>query len=75
MDEGAEQDLREALHELKQPLNVIRLASGNIRNRIGELLDGTEGDYLATKLDRIEDQTQRAAEIVEKILASRARPG
>jgi PAS domain S-box-containing protein len=50
-------------HELNQPLNVIRMGSGNIRKKIaqGPLSPG----YLTDKLARIEEQTARAAVIID----------
>ncbi|MBB3862731.1 nitrogen fixation/metabolism regulation signal transduction histidine kinase [Novosphingobium hassiacum] len=54
---------RELLHELKQPLNVIRLATDNIRVRILPLLESGEAGYLEAKLDRIERQIHRAARL------------
>jgi PAS domain S-box-containing protein len=49
-------------HELNQPLNVIRLAVGNIRRKISK---GTaDPEYLNDKLERIEGQTTRAAAII-----------
>jgi PAS domain S-box-containing protein len=50
-------------HELNQPLNVIRMASGNCRRRI---VKGTaDPKYLSDKLERIEEQTARAAVIID----------
>jgi PAS domain S-box-containing protein len=50
-------------HELNQPLNVIRLAAGNIRQKI---IKGTaDPKYLSGKLKRIEEQTARAAAIID----------
>jgi C4-dicarboxylate-specific signal transduction histidine kinase len=49
-------------HELNQPLNVIRMATGNLRRRIS---DGTDDpEYLDGKLERIAAQTSRAAAII-----------
>jgi PAS domain S-box-containing protein len=50
-------------HELNQPLNVIRLASGNIRTKIS--LGTASPEYLTDKLLRIEGQTERAAGIID----------
>jgi PAS domain S-box-containing protein len=50
-------------HELNQPLNVIRLASGNIRSKISQ--DTASPEYLTDKLLRIEGQTERAAGIID----------
>jgi phosphoglycerate-specific signal transduction histidine kinase len=50
-------------HELNQPLNVIRMAAGNSRRKISK---GTaNSEYLNDILDRIEDQTARAAAIID----------
>ncbi|MBT6273362.1 MAG: PAS domain-containing protein [Chromatiales bacterium] len=50
-------------HELNQPLNVIRMAAGNSRMKISK---GTvDPKYLTDKLERIEEQTARAAAIID----------
>jgi PAS domain S-box-containing protein len=50
-------------HELNQPLNVIRMAAGNSRRKISK---GTaDSEYLNDKLERIENQTARAAAIID----------
>ncbi|MCL7743700.1 ATP-binding protein [Guyparkeria hydrothermalis] len=50
-------------HEINQPLNVIRLATQNLRRRIsGESVDL---EYYVGKLDRIAAQTRRAADIID----------
>ncbi|MFT4712556.1 MAG: PAS domain S-box-containing protein [Candidatus Azotimanducaceae bacterium] len=50
-------------HELNQPLNVIRMAAGNSRRKIA---NGTaDPGYLNDKLERIEEQTTRAAIIID----------
>jgi signal transduction histidine kinase len=50
-------------HELNQPLNVIRMAAGNIRRRISK---GTsDPEYLNGKLIRVEGQVARAAAIID----------
>jgi PAS domain S-box-containing protein len=50
-------------HELNQPLNVIRMAAGNSRRKLSK---GTASSaYLSDKLERIEDQTVRAAAIID----------
>ncbi len=50
-------------HEINQPLNVIRLATQNLRRRIGD--EPVETDYYLAKLDRIAAQTRRAADIID----------
>jgi signal transduction histidine kinase len=50
-------------HELNQPLNVIRLAAANSRRKISK--GTTDPEYLNNKLVRIEEQTARAAAIID----------
>jgi PAS domain S-box-containing protein len=50
-------------HELNQPLNVIRMASANSRRKIAK--DDIDKEYLDAKLHRIEEQTARAAAIID----------
>jgi len=50
-------------HELNQPLNIIRMASGNILRRIKK--SSLDEEYLCNKLKRIEEQTQRASSIID----------
>lgn len=61
---------RKALHDLKQPLNVIRLASGNIGDRLDGKIGREEWQYLSDKLQRIDEQTLRAARQIDALLAS-----
>jgi signal transduction histidine kinase len=72
-DQPVEPD--QLLHDIRQPLNVIRLTGGNIRSRLLPLLDESSGAYLEGKLDRIEEQVQRAAELIERYMADRHRRG
>ena len=50
-------------HELNQPLNVIRLTSQNSQRFLE--VKGVDPSYLAKKLGRIEEQTERAAAIID----------
>jgi PAS domain S-box-containing protein len=50
-------------HELNQPLNVIRMAAGNSRRKMSEGI--VDAEYLSAKLLRIEEQTERAATIID----------
>lgn len=59
-----------ALHQLRQPLNVIRLAAANLRKRIEPSLNEEDREYLARKLEQIEKQIQRTIEIGEQMLVS-----
>jgi C4-dicarboxylate-specific signal transduction histidine kinase len=54
-------------HELNQPLNVIRLAADNVRYQLTELAEGTVSTALLDRLDRIEKQTIRASQIVDRM--------
>jgi PAS domain S-box-containing protein len=50
-------------HELNQPLNVIRMAAGNVLRKLEK---GTaDPAYLSEKLERVAAQTQRAAAIID----------
>lgn len=53
-------------HDLRQPLNVISLAVANLRARLAPSLSAEDQDYLVQKLDRIEQQIARAAEILDR---------
>jgi PAS domain S-box-containing protein len=50
-------------HELNQPLNVIRMAAGNTRRNLSK--GNLDPKYLSEKLVRIEEQTARAAGIID----------
>lgn len=54
------------LHDMMQPLNVIRLSCGNMRARIGSY-STADTEYLAAKLTRIEEQVVRAAELLQDL--------
>lgn len=73
MSENESVGVDQVLHDVRQPLNVIRLTGGNIRSRILPLLDESAGAYLEGKLDRIEEQVRRAAELIERYMAERGR--
>lgn len=51
-------------HELRQPLNIIRLACGNIQARLLPALGREDAAYLESKLSRIEQQIARMAELI-----------
>jgi hypothetical protein len=57
------------LHDVMQPLNVIRLSCGNIRARIGSF-STDEAEYLIAKVTRIEEQVLRAAELLQVLKRS-----
>jgi C4-dicarboxylate-specific signal transduction histidine kinase len=50
-------------HELNQPLNVIRMAAGNMRRKLSKGI--IDPQYLNDKLLRIEEQTVRSAAIID----------
>ena len=62
------EEAERALHQLRQPLNVIRLATANMRKRIEPSLNEEDREYLARKLAQIEKQIQRTIEIGEQML-------
>jgi len=49
-------------HELNQPLNVIRMAAGNILRKMRK--GNVDSNYLSDKLERISAQTERASSII-----------
>lgn len=49
-------------HELNQPLNTIRMTASNIKDRVE--LGQISSEYLLGKLQRIEDQVDRASVII-----------
>jgi len=54
------------LHEIMQPLNIIRLSCGNIRARMGGY-SAEAAEYLIGKLTRIEEQVVRATELLQDL--------
>jgi nitrogen fixation/metabolism regulation signal transduction histidine kinase len=54
------------LHEIMQPLNIIRLSCGNIRARMGGY-SAEDSEYLIGKLSRIEEQVVRATELLQDL--------
>lgn len=53
-------------HDLRQPLNVISLSVANLRARLVPRLGAEDASYLNEKLDRIQQQVARAAEILDR---------
>ena len=62
-----------AAHQLNQPLNIIRMATANLKRSKALQVDGSAN--LIEKLDRIDAQVERAAQIVEamKVLSREAK--
>ena len=50
-------------HELNQPLSIIRMAAENSRRKLSKA--STADEYMTEKLQRIEEQTARAAAIID----------
>lgn len=67
-DNSRRRDPELDLHQLRQPLNVIRLATANLRKRIEPALGEEDQEYLVRKLEQIEKQIQRTIEIAEAML-------
>lgn len=59
--------VQECLHELRQPLNVIGLATGNLRSALCPGLGKEQADYLIAKLDRIDEQVARIASLADQL--------
>ncbi len=52
-------------HELNQPLNVIRMAAGNSLRKWKKTEHDIDSKYFIGKLERINEQTKRAAAIID----------
>lgn len=68
----AESKVAECLHELRQPLNVIGLATGNLRSALCPGLGREQADYLIAKLDRIDEQLARVASLADQMAEAAA---
>lgn len=55
---------RRRIHELSQPFNVILLVVANVSNFLESRLTGPDSEYVIKKLDRIEEQAERARKMV-----------
>lgn len=62
------------LHEIMQPLNIIRLSCGNVRVRIASQT-GEDAEYLLKKMERIEEQIVRATELLQELKHENERDG
>ena len=58
------------LHDIMQPLNIIRLSCGNISARMGSYSTG-DAEYLLAKVMRIEEQVVRATELLQDLKKAR----
>lgn len=60
-------------HELNQPLNVIRLAVSNIQRKLKK--DTINPEYLVDKLDKVDQQVDRASGIIDHMRIFGRKPG
>lgn len=70
MDDDRDAKVSDCLHELRQPLNVIGLATGNLRSALCPGLGREQADYLIAKLDRIDEQVARVALLADQLAAA-----
>lgn len=54
------------LHEIMQPLNIIRLSCSNIRTRMSNN-SSEHSDYIFQKMERIEEQVIRATQLLQEM--------
>lgn len=57
------------LHDVMQPLNIIRLSCSNIRTRIANN-PGDHSEYIFQKMERIEEQILRAHQLLQELKMS-----
>lgn len=65
VDTVPESEGQRLLHDLRQPLNVIRLAAASIGRRLSDSLPAEEAEFLARKLARIEEQVTKADRLID----------
>ena len=70
MADDSDAKVSDFLHELRQPLNVIGLATGNLRSALCPGLAQEQSDYLVAKLDRIDEQMTRVAALADQLVAA-----
>lgn len=70
MSVEGEARVSDCLHELRQPLNVIGLATGNLRSALCPGLAKEQAEYLIAKLDRIDEQVTRVAALADELAAA-----
>jgi K+-sensing histidine kinase KdpD len=58
-------DLGKILHDMRQPISVVRVVTGNIRRRCTPALDDESAQYLNAKLNQIDEQVQRLIQYIE----------
>ncbi len=62
----ATEEQAKMLHEIMQPLNIIRLSCSNIRTRVSNN-PGDHSDYILQKMERIEEQVIRATQLLQEM--------
>ena len=60
-------DLGRILHDMRQPISVVRVVTGNIRRRCTPALDDESAQYLNAKLNQIDEQVQRLLQNIESM--------
>lgn len=60
-------DLGKILHDMRQPISVVRVITANIRRRCTPALDDESAQYLDTKLNQIDLQVQRLLQNIESM--------
>lgn len=70
MTEDGDTKVSDFLHELRQPLNVIGLATGNLRSALCPGLGQEQSAYLIAKLDRIDEQVTRVSQLADQLAAA-----
>jgi len=53
-------------HDLRQPVNVLRLTAANLRSRLVPSLDEAASTYLLAKLERIEKQADSLSQLIDE---------
>lgn len=66
-DLKSSEGIRQLRHDFRQPLNVLRLTAENLRSKLSPLLGEHEAAILHSKLDRIEKQADRIADLVDNL--------
>jgi len=62
-------EVRKLMHDMRQPLSTIRVNGANIRIRCTPALDDEKAAYLQGKLERIEQQVERMAVLLDNLVS------
>ena len=60
-------EVHKLLHDMRQPLGTIRMNGANIRIRCTPALDDEKAAYLQGKLERIDQQVEQVAVLLDKL--------